>query len=227
MEFYEITLEQSYFSQQVVNRWNYTSDAPPSGAIGALIALVGMGFMPYEEIDAFGATTVAGILQSLQSQEAFFVQAICKNLFNPLDYYTYAFPPDTHGLSGGGDGMSPTAAFAYTTDRTRSDMRRGQKRFVGIEEGNVAAGGVLTSTETFQTLGDAMADLNIVPVGLGTMTFTPHVFGRVEYETPSGKVGYKYYPDATEQAEHIMRINQWTLKPQVRTQASRQYGRGS
>lgn len=227
MEYYEIALEQTYFGQQVINRWNYTADTIPSGQLGALLALVGMGFMPFTDIEAFGSTTVAGILQTLQSSEAIFVQAICKNIFNPLDYYAYAFPPDTHGISGGGDGMSPTAAFAYTTDRTRSDMRRGQKRFVGIEEGNVAAGGVLINASAFQTLGDAMADINLVPVGGSGVTFTPYVFGRVEYTTPSGKKGYKYYASPTLQADHIMRINQWVLKPQIRTQASRQYGRGA
>jgi len=227
MACYEIVLEQSYYGQQIVNRWNYVSGSIPSGQSGALLALAGMGFAPFGGDPILSGDTIGAILQSLQTAEVTFVQAIAKNLYSVTDFYTYAFPPDTNGTSGGSEGMSPAIAFGYTTDRTRSDIRRGQKRFVGIEESNVGGGGVILSAGTFQTLGDAMADINVVNVEGAAVTFTPYVFGKKEYTTPTGKKAYEYWPDETQQLEHIARINAWTLKSTVRTQTSRQYSRGS
>lgn len=229
MPLYEVTLEQSYFGQQIINKWNYDCSSVPSGQSGALLALVGMGFAPFTDIDPFGEETIGGLLKAGQSTSVTFVQAIAKNLYSVTDFYTYAFPPGTIGDNAGSNAMSPTTAYGFSTDRTRSDIRRGQKRFVGVCESDVGQGGVLLdATATYwQSVGDAMADLNVVPVDGSSVTFTPYVFGRLEYTTPSGKTAYKYYSTEVLQREHIARINQWNLKRQVRTQASRQYGRGS
>lgn len=125
--------------------------------------------------------------------------------------------------------MSPINAFAFTSDRTRSDIRRAQKRFVGLNESQVVGGGVIESATAtaLQTLGDAMADVNVVPAGAGSVQYTPYVFGRVAYTTPRGKTAYKYYATETLQNDHIALITQFNLKADVRSQVSRQYGRGS
>jgi len=229
MPLYEITLEQSYFGNQVINRWNYLSDAAPTGVLGAFKGIVGMGFAPDTGITPFDAATIAGILQSLQATEAEFVQVIAKNLYSVTDFYTYAFPPGTHGLVTGSQAMSPIDSFGYASNRTRSDIRRAQKRFTGLNEANVEAGGVLNSgyAAVAQTLGDAMATPLSVAAGVGTMTFTPQVFGREEYTTPRGNPAYRYYATEAEQLDHIALISAFNLKPQVRSQTSRQYGRGS
>lgn len=229
MPLYEVTLEQEYFGQQIINKWNYDSGTIPSGSLGALLALVGMGWTPFGDIDAFGADTIAGQLQAGQATAVNFVQAIAKNLYSVTDFYTYAFPPNTAGANGGVNPMSPMVAYGFATDRTRSDIRRGQKRFVGVTEADVGGGGILLdATKTYwQALGDTMADINAVPVEGSAVTFTPYVFGRVAYTTDSGKTAYKYYDTEVEQRAHIARINQWTLKSAIRSQTSRQYGRGS
>lgn len=229
MPLYEITLEQSYAGQQVINRWNYLSSDIPSGVSGAFKALVGMGFTPDTDIEPFGPDTIAGKLKPSQSTGVSFVQAIAKNLYSVTDFYTYAFPPGTNG-TGGTDGLSPTAAYGFTSDRTRSDIRRAQKRFAGVPEAVSGPFGVLTpeAVTALQSLGDTMADVNLVPAGVGSIQFTPYVFGRLKYH-PTGKTtwAYKYYPTEAEQMDHIALITAWTLKPTTRTQVSRQYGRGS
>lgn len=229
MPLYEITLEQSYFGQQVINRWNYQSNTIPDGVSGAFKALVGMGFSPDTDIDPFGADTVAGKLQAVQSSSVFFVQAIAKNLYSVTDFFTYAFPPNTTGSSDTSVGESPVVAIGFTSDRTRSDIRRAQKRFVGVPEAAVAAGGVLESgyLALCQDLGDTMGDPNVVPAGLGSITYTPYCFGREKYTAPSGNDAYRYYPTESEQLDHIALITTFTAKPQTRSQVSRQYGRGS
>jgi len=229
MALYEITLEQQYFGQQIINRWNYQSGAAPEGVSGAFKAVVGMGAAPDTDIEPFGPDTILGKLKDAQSTSVQFVQMIAKNLYSVTDFFTYAFPPNTTGNNAGSDPLSPTQAFGFTSDRTRSDIRRAQKRFVGLSESQVVAGGVIESATAaaLQELGDTMADINAVPAGVGAMLFTPYVFGREEYTTPSGKSAYKYYATEAEQLEHIALITAWTLKTQTRTQTSRQYGRGS
>lgn len=229
MPLYEITLELTYFGQQCINRWNYVGSMPPEGVSGAFKAVVGMGAAPDTDIEPFGEETILGQLKNAISNQVVFVQMIAKNLYSVTDFYTYAFPPNTNGNNPDSNPMSPTAAFGYASDRTRSDIRRAQKRFVGLSESQVVAGGLIeeATADALQLLGDTMGDVNAVPAGAGLMTFTPHVFGREQYITPSGKKAYKYYDTEAEQLEHIALITAFTLKPQVRTQASRQYGRGS
>lgn len=228
MPLYEVILEQNFANQQCINKWNYLSGEIPAGVSGAFKAIVGMGFAPDDDIEPFGAETIAGKMQVLQASFCFFVQVIARDIFNPLDYFTYAFPADTHGNNGTTQPMSPAAAYSFATNRSRGDMSRGQKRFVGVVEGAVGDLGIIISDalDELQILGDTMADINVVPAGEDTITFTPYVFGTTPYTTPSGKTAYHYYPTEEDQLENIMRITQWTPKPQMRTQVSRQYGHG-
>ena len=73
-----------------------------------------------------------------------------------------------------------------------------------------------------------MADVNVVPAGVGSVQYTPYVFGREKYVVEeSGKDAYRYYEDEATQLEHIALITAFTIKPTTRTQTTRQYGRGS
>lgn len=230
MPLYEITLEQSYFGQQCINRWNYQSDAIAAGTSGAYLAIVGMGAIADDDTPAFDLTTILGQIQGLQTTDAVFVQMVAKNLYSNTDFFTYAFPPNTHGANNTGESLSPAMAFGFTSDRTRADIRRAQKRFVGVGENYVGSGGNIPADKlaALQILGDHMAAPNSVTLGGVTNVFTPYIFGREKYH-PAGKTtwAYKYYPTEAEQLAHIAKINAFTVKPNVRTQTSRQYGRGS
>lgn len=226
---YEIMLEQKFAGQQIVNRWNYISGEIPAGQLGALLALVGMGFTPFTDVTPFDPDTVAGKLKALQAVAVNWVQAVAKNIFDPTDYYAYPFPAGTTSDNGGSEAESPVIAAGFATNRTRADVRRGQKRFAGLVEGQVGDVGVLTAgaVTAWQELGDTMADINLVPVDGSTVSFTPYVFGRKRTVDVDGKVSYPYWPTAAEQLAHSMLITQWTLKSQIRTQGTRQYGRGA
>ena len=230
MALYEITLEQQYYGQQIINRWNYVSGSIPEGVSGAFKALVGMGACPDTDIDPFGEETVFGLLKTYQNTQTHWVQAIARNIYSVTDFFTYAFPPDTNGGDASGDPAPPVIAMGFTSDRTRSDIRRAQKRFVGLTENDIGAGGVWATgvAVLLQTIGDAMGDVNVVPAGVTTVIFTPHVFGREKYVVEeSGKDAYRYYETEEEQLDHIALITAFDLKDQVRTQTTRQYGRGS
>jgi hypothetical protein len=59
------------------------------------------------------------------------------------------------------------------------------------------------------------------------VTFTPVIVGKQQYTTPSGNTAYRYYPTLTEQNLHLASNPVWEPYTTVRTQTSRQYGRGS
>lgn len=230
MPLYEVVLEQNYANQQCINMWNFQSGTVPSGVSGAFKLAVAMGAAPDTDIEPFGEDTILGKLRAFQHISTAFVQLVVRNLYSVTDFYTYAFPPNTNGTNSSSDGESPTIAFGFTSDRTRSDIRRAQKRFTGVVEGAVQSLGIIVPSvlDQLQELGDTMADVNVVPAGAGTITYTPYVFGREFYVVPSsGKDAYRYYETEAEQLDHIAQITAWTPKPQVRTQTSRQYGRGS
>lgn len=228
MSLYEVVLQQSYANQQCVNKWNFISSEIPAGVSGAFKALVAMGFAPDTGVTAFGADTIAGKLQGVQNNATIFVQAIAKNIYDPTDYYTYAFPTATYGTYINGQPLSPVCAYSFATNRSRADIHRGQKRFVGVNEGAVGDVGAILSTvmTMLQALGDTMADISLAPSDGSAITYTPYVFGTEEYTAPSGKPAYKYFATAAAQTAKSMRITQWTPKDTMRTQVSRQYGHG-
>lgn len=228
MPLYEVVLEQEYAGQQVINKWNFESSEIPTGVSGAFKAVVACGFAPDTGIEAFGEDTLAGKLQALQASFVTFVQVIARNIFDPVDYYTYAFPSGTTGANGSSQPMSPATSYSFATNRSRGDVARGQKRIVGVVEGNVNDLGLISSTAlaVLQDFGDTMADIALAPTGGSAITYTPYVFGTFMYTEPPAKKAYRYYPDEVAQKAHNMRITQWTPKPQVRTQVSRQYGHG-
>jgi hypothetical protein len=229
MPMYRVTLEGNYSGQQTINTFDMLSGDVPSGENGALLVLAGMGLAPYTGIDIFDDGTFAAALSLAQTVEAFYVQAVCKNLYSNTDFYTFAFPAGTHGQRTG-QGMSPVLAAGFTSDRTRLDIRRGQKRFVGVSESDSDAAGYLNSggLTIWEDVGDAMDNVTVVPVGVGSFTFTPYVFSKERVVDPdTGKVTYEEWETEAEALDHIAKINVWTLKPTVRSQVSRQFGRGS
>jgi hypothetical protein len=62
-----------------------------------------------------------------------------------------------------------------------------------------------------------------------TISFAPAIVGKEKY-TPDplkpDRYAYRYYPTLAEQMEHVAQGFNWDVYNQVRTQVSRQYGRG-
>jgi len=228
MPLYEITLEQVYFGQQCINRWNYQATSVPAGSSGAFLAVVAMGAIADDDSAPFAVDTILGLLQGIQVATVGFVQMVAKNLYSNTDFFTYAFPPGTVGANTAADGLSPASAWGFTSDRTRSDIRRAQKRFVGLGENYVGPGGNLTEGGLVGGQNLAMGNPNSVTIDAVTTIFNPVVLGREKYHPPGKDTwAYKYYGTEALQLEHVAAINSFDLKPTVRTQTSRQYGRGS
>jgi hypothetical protein len=116
----------------------------------------------------------------------------------------------------------------FRTNRVRSDIARGTKRVGGISEASVGDGGEITGGYLTNVIAaaDTMSETLEYVDGANTLTFIPVVVSKQEYTTTSGRIAYRYYPTFAEQDDHIASGVTWEPYTQVRSQTSRQYGRG-
>lgn len=228
MPLYEVVLEQRYFNQQVINRWNYLGSGTPAAVSGSFALLSALGMIGINVV--LEAGTVAGQVQGIQNGGALFIQATARAVYIDEDFYGSPFLAGTYGQVGGaGDAMSPVAAFGFRSNRVKQSIGRGYKRFVGMAEADVDAGGVISSA--------AVTRLNLLKTAMNatltyddegnTLTFTPCIAQKFMYTEPPAKPAYQYYETELLQAPHLAVGINWDFYQQMRTQNTRQYGRGS
>jgi len=225
---YEVTLSATYYGQLCINRWNYLSTGVAVGVIRSVALITAMGWI--SEDPTFVEPSLAVRLQDLQSDSLTYNSVQCRALYDdPTDFYDYPFPTGIVGNNNASQGASPVVALGFRTTRVRTDIGRGTKRFAGMTEALVDAGGNIASTAiaAVDTLAEEMSATLAYTVGGSSLSFVPVVLGKEEYETPAGNKAYKQYPTLTEQLDHIAQGFTWDAYPQVRSQVSRQYGRGS
>ncbi len=225
---YEVTVLCDYFGQQIVNRYNYLSAGTFVGTSGSLALLTAMGLIPAGV--AFPDTSLYGIVQNYASSQLKFVQGLAKALYDdPTDFFDNGYATGVVGQSTGTAPMSPTAALGFRTNRTRTDIARGTKRFAGIDETFVDAGGVLSSGAqgAADEIAEALSEVLSYTERGSSATFEPIVVGKQKYTAPSGKPAYRYYSTLADQLEKIAQNIVWQPYGTIRTQTSRQYGHGS
>lgn len=226
---YEVTLNGTYFNQKTVNRWNYKTSDDTTDHLGAFKLLGALGFFLEGDPLEFPVTKMFFKLFNPLAGSMHFNQVVCKAIYDPLDFYDQAFNPTANGGQTSSEGLSPIDAAGFRTSRVRTDIARGTKRLAGLPEEATAAGGVINATWTgyLNTLADAMSVQVQDVSGLITTTFKPAIVSKLEYPTPSGKKAYKYYSTEALQDDHIALNFEWELYTQVRSQTSRQYGKGA
>lgn len=225
-QLYELTITQEYFGQVALNRWNFFTDSTPAG-----------GTLPQLLVEAFGALPENGVypgdtpfdyMRAVQSEEVRYVSIECFDVYDPTAFYNTPFEAGLNGIVAGNP-YSPTQAFGFRSSRSRRDIRRGFKRFVGVTGGSVQAGGVIDTgvLDKLQDLGTAMSGALSIDDDGNTVVFQPCVVAKEKY-TPTGKntTAYRYYADSATQFQNIATSIVWEPYTQVRTQNSRQYGRG-
>ncbi len=224
---FEVILNQTYFSQQCVNRWNYSMVGTPSGVTGSFALINALGAIlegdPLDlPVDGFMA-----VLQALQNSQVVYVDIMARAIYDPTDFYTYTWTtPIVGGVTGGG--TSPTQAFGFRTNRLNQDVRRGQKRFVGVSISDDTNGGLFTGTTItrMNALADSMSAVLEYTAGGNSLQFNPSVFQKEKITDTDGKVTYKYFTSEATQEAHSVGPVTWERLPEARTQATRQYGRG-
>ena len=225
MALYEVTLRQRYFGQLCINVFPYYVIPGIGVTPNAFELLDLMGFIPSGDPLEFPADSLAINLQSLLNANLEFLSAEARELYSLTDFYEAAYDPPIVGTRSSGQSASPLLAYGFRTTRTRTDIRRGMKRFAGASEGDIDPGGIiLTAMQGFLAdLGDLMG-ANLLG---SSATYRPCVISREKLVDPEdGKVTYQLYESEAEQEEHIMTGFEWQAYQEIRSQTSRQYGRG-
>ena len=228
MALYEATLQSRYFDQLVINRWNYLGSGSGVGISGAAALAAAMGFVP--TAGSFPVSTLAANIHAVLSDELTFVSILARALYDdPSDFYDQTFPTGVNGNQGGDDSSTPVLAYGFRTNRTRSDIDRGTKRFAGVVDAAVTDGGVVDASvlTALQAIADSMSDTLAYTTGGSSLSFAPIVVQKFMYTTPPAKKAYRYYETEAEQLEHIMENVTWTPYDRIRSQTSRQYGHGA
>lgn len=224
---YEVVLRSTYYGQQCVNRWNYASAGTPATVLGSFGLLYAMGFIPDGTPPTFPSLKIFSGIRAISVGNVIFNNASARAIYDVADFYETPFPSGTQG-GVSGEGMSPTQALGFRSTRVRTDISRATKRFVGVTEANTEPGGVINSAilSAMDQLADFMGDALTYDDEGNTITFTPCVVSKEEYTTPRGNRAYRYYPTLSAQMAHVAQGIAWEPYTQVRTQTSRQYGRG-
>lgn len=227
---FELTLFTQYAGQSCVNRWNYISTGTPAVASLSYALLYAFGAIPDPAINTqFRTGSVMEYIQELVSNGVTFVASSAKAIYDVEDFYEIPYVPARTGDNSGSQGSSPVLAFGFRTNRVRQDIRRATKRFVGVYEGAIGTGGVIESgaAGVMATLADRMSAILTYDDEGNTLSFAPCVVAKQQY-TPAGSdvPAYRYYPSLVTQMEHVGTGVLWQPYAQVRSQTSRQYGRG-
>lgn len=224
MAIYEVVLRSLYYGQRCINVWHYVCPDGIGITSTALGLLTGMGFIPVGDPPELPDATIFAHLRGLTNDAVAYTEVEARNLYSVTDFYLAAYSPAVQGLVDGID-VSPAIAIGLFTNRVRTDIRRGFKRFVGLTEEQMTNGGALTSGAIGALAG--LANAMTEPIDGGGFTFyQPAVLAFEKYTTTAPRVAYKQYPTEAEQLEHAAYPMTWAGYDFVRTQTSRQYGRG-
>jgi len=224
----EVVLNQSYFAQQCVNRWHYIMNGTPVGVTGSFALTYAMGAILTGDPLDLPAGGFFSVLQDLQNSQVVFEDLLVRSVYDSEDFYTYAWTtPITGGVSGGG--VSPSVAFGFNTNRVRQDIRRGQKRFVGVSLSDDANGGLFAGTvpTRMNAMAASMSESLFYNQGGNNLTFEPAILKKKAVVLPNGNTTYRYWPTEAEQLAFSVTGITWERKTTSRTQGSRQYGRGA
>lgn len=234
MAIMEVVLEQSYAGQQCINRWNYIASGSPASVTlsFALASALGAIYDALAVPPAYPPTGLMRIIAAIQNNGVLFENITVKNLYSVTDFYSTPFVNPLTG-GNGGDGESPMVAFGYYTNRVRTDVRRATKRFVGVAKEDIADEGAIAAPHAaaMTALANAMsANLTYIDEG-NTLTFTPAVCGKEKYTVPDSpaedpRYAYRYYATEAAQLQKTAQGIIWDWYQHVRSQTSRQYGRG-
>jgi hypothetical protein len=227
MAIMEVLLRQRYYEQECLNRFHYIGAGTPAAVSLSFALADALGFIYTGTAPTSAAGTLFGWLRSLQAIAVEYVEVQIRDLYSETDFYLRPFVAGTHGVVDN-EPQSPVLAYGFNSNRITTVVRRGQKRFVGVDDSTVDDGGGITSSwlTTMNGVADEMSAVQTYDDEGNTLTFTPAVLSLEKYTAPSGKPAYRPYASASVQLAHAAVGVNWSAKETVRSQTSRQYGHG-
>lgn len=231
MPLMEVTLETIYAGQVCINRWNYVATGTPASLTHSFALTNALGAI--ESAGVYPADRLMAKIAAIMSAGVVFDLITVKDVYSVTDFYSTPFISPLGGARAG-EGMSPINAIGFRTNRVRSDIRRATKRFVGVSENDAGSQGVLTGAilALLTALAAEMSEVQTWNDEGSTLTYAPCVVGKQRYNPETGLAdpngtAYRYYKnDEEEQMLHIAEGVTWDAYAHVRSQVSRQYGKG-
>lgn len=231
MPILELKLQATYFNQECINVFAYQASGTPAAVTFSFALASAFGCIP--DAGVYPSGTPFANIRAPQSSGVNYDLVSVRDLYSVTDFYETPFNPAVTGSAGASTGVSPATAYGFRSSRVRSDIRRGTKRFVGVVEGAIAAGGLIDATQNanMAAIAASLGEVLLYDDEGNTLTFNPVILGRQRYNSnthlpdPAGNA-YRYYPTEIEQAANLASGVSWDMYNQTRTQTSRQYGRG-
>ena len=223
-----VKIDRRYNGQQCISEYHYVGSGVPA-SVSMSFALAS-AFGVIDVAGSYPAGTPFGSLKAFQNTDVSYIEAVVKDLYSVTDFYTTPFLTGTHGDASNASGsMSSFNAVGLRTNRIRSDIRRGQKRYEGLTEGAVTTFGGLDSAFATAVAGHATQlsnTLTYTDEG-NTLTFVPCVISLKKIEVEGEPTEYVKWPTEAEQLAHLASGVVWSLVAGTTTQNSRKVGRGS
>jgi len=234
MPLLDVTLGGVYEGQTVINRWNYVGTGVPESGTLAFHLNAALGFHPVDGVP--GEDTLLAAIIQVQSASMGWVQALALDPYDPENFDDAPFTTPVVGVDTGGTPAAPFLALGFRTNRVRLDVSRGTKRIPGLTEGIMSSGGVIegTFTPAVELIASRMSETLIVTDGGATLTFVPSICKKERYAVPDTdpvRYAYRYWRPINSTGEALQLADTvgpvtWVAYPSVRSQTSRQYGRG-
>jgi hypothetical protein len=230
----ELTLSGLNQNQRWINRWNYYV-APPAGVLTLAAGMITpLGFVdvntgvPGFQIGA--GTFLYDLLQ--MTCNTFSVDTLqILNVRDPLDFYSTSIAPPFVGVLAQ-PAASPALTHKFRSSVVRRDIRPGQKAIGGVQRDQMDSGGGfnaahLTKMQAFAARMSANLEST---VGGNTITYQPCVVKKERYAVspgdPDTTYAYRYPVNEADLLANLAIGVTWSAISTVRTQVSRQYGRG-
>lgn len=227
MSLYEVILQTTFAGQECINRWNYVGGGTPAAVTGSFALASAIGAIP--SAGSYPANTLLKAIAGIMTPAAKFTLITVQNVYDPTDFYSTPFVPDFAGTQTG-EALSPAVAIGYFSNRITRDIRRATKRFTAVYEGwNGEAGLIVAGAATQVALvATRMGETLSYDDEGNTLTFAPSVVSKEKYQSSEDPVryAYRYYSTLSAQMSHVAQGISWDYYTHLRTQASRQYGRG-
>lgn len=228
MAILEAVISQQYQGQQVINRYYYVSSGTPAAVSLSFALLSAMGYLSSGIVSGnFPLGTLARAIQGVQHNSLSYVSAAARNVYSDTDFYENPYPGTVVGIQPG-TATSPVLAYGYQSNRVRQSIRRGSKRYAGVTEEVLTQGGAYEAA-SLGSLEDIAAELSATLTyddEGNTLTFVPAVVSLKPPSTPPITPSYTFWPTEAEQLNRTATGVLFALQPRVRTQVTRQYGRG-
>lgn len=188
-DLYQLTFKSHFAAKNMVNVFTYrqqNANTDPTTSTPAALAL------------AFAQDTLP-LIEDVQITNVIYDTIEVINAFDPTEIYVTSSLPVANGSVTVTDIMAIFLAWEFRTQRQRRDIKRGYKRFSGLDESVVAnnapTAGMLTTLNALGTGMSTPIQYSVFPL---TPTFEPVIVKRIPYVTPEGNDAYRLPNSAVE-----------------------------